>query len=444
MPCMAQGTRSRLASVELRRALRIIAGTILWTAVAFATGQLLTDEKGVDQDTSTLLRSYFKRRPSRVRVDLPRAVLVEVGDEVHLAGSAGKPAGEVDALLDEDGSPIPALYDWTSAVRVRFFDGKAVDLRADASARLIRVPQTGAWVLQTLLTEKTIPRIAAAWNETMLVHREEIFALLTPIARDLLLDLERHVEKEFGPFLERHREEVRELGTALENEAKGPKLAEVFERDIWPIAQPKVRPIIESVSNEVWENLPIWGFTWRLAYQALPFTDNDHVEKAWVDFLEGQVAPILRAHSEDIAKAGREIAREALARGSVTESFRAAFSGIVAHPKFHALSQVFLKEVFLDNPAFHEVLRVRLRSPEVRHAVEAASAHLEPMVRQMGDIILGTRKEGITSEFARVLRAQILYKDLQRIVIDPGSAGAPPLAAPPRLTATVEWDIKKE
>jgi hypothetical protein len=431
--------------VEHRRALRIVAGGALWTALAFGTGRLVTDEKGGGQDTSSLLRDYFTRRSGRVRIDLPHEVRVEVGDEVHLAGRGDRPAGEVEALLDADGRPLAALYDWASAVRVRFFDRDAAELRADASARLVQVPQTGAaWVIQTLLTEKTLPRIAALWNETMLRHREEIFALLTPIARDLLLDLERHVEKEIGPFLERHREEVRALGAGLEREAKGPKLAEVFERDIWPIAQPKVRPIIESVSNEVWEKLPIWGFTWRLAYQALPFTANDHVEKAWVDFLESQVAPILRSHSEEIAKAGREIAREALAREGVTASFRAAFSSIIAHPKFHDLVQVFLKEVFLDNPAFHEVLRARMRSPEARRAIDAAAAHLEPMVRGMGDIVLGTRKDGITREFARVLRAQILYKDLQRIVIDPGSAAAPPLAAPRRLTATLEWDLKKE
>jgi hypothetical protein len=430
--------------MEYRRAIRIIAGTVLWTSVAFGTGRLLTDEKGTGDDTASLLRDFFTRRPSRLRVDLPRGILVEVGDEVHIAGGGDRPAGEVEALLDEDGRPLPALYDWTSAVRVRFFDGDAVDLRADASARLVQVPQTGAWVVQTLLTDKTLPRIAALWNDTMLQHREEIFALLTPIARDLLLDLERHIERELGPFLDRHREEVRELGAALEQDAKGPKLAEVFERDIWPIAQPKVRPIIESVSNEVWEKLPIWGFTWRLAYQALPFTANDHVEKAWVDFLESQVAPILRSHSEAIGKAGRDIAREALARDGVTASLRAAFSSLVGHPKFHELTQVFMKEVFLDNAAFHEVLRARMRSPEARRAIDRAAAHLEPMVRAMGDIVLGTRKHGITQEFARVLRAQILYKDLVRIVIDPGSRAAPPLAAPRRLAATVAWDTRKE
>ena len=42
--------------IEHRRALRIIAGTVLWTSVAFGAGRLLTDEKGAGQDTSSLLR----------------------------------------------------------------------------------------------------------------------------------------------------------------------------------------------------------------------------------------------------------------------------------------------------------------------------------------------------------------------------------------------------
>ena len=98
--------------------------------------------------------------------------------------------------------------------------------------------------------------------------------------------------------------------------------------------------------------------------------------------------------------------------------------------------------MILDNPTFHEAMERRWRSPEVRRAIEAATGQIEPAVRRMGDIVLGTRKEGITREFAKVLRAQILLKDLQRLMIDPGSASRPPLAEGSTLHATLRCDLE--
>jgi hypothetical protein len=363
---------------------------------------------------------------------------------VHLVGDpSGKPCGEVSALLDDAGRPRPDLYAETRSLEVRFFDARRVEIREGAMARLVRVPQTAAWVAQTLLTPETIPRIAEQWNTAMLLHRDEIFALLTPIARDILLDVEKQIEAELPAFLERHEEEIRLLREDIERQHGGEKLTRLFEAEIWPLAQPRVRPIIEKVSREVWEALPIWGLTWRFAYQSLPFTQNDHLERAWVGFLEAQVAPIIKRHFDEMAQAAKEIARAVLANERVAAAGRAAFASVLEHPRFHALTQVFLQEVFLDNARFHEVLRDRFRSPAARRAGQVAATHLEPMLRRMGDILLGTREDGITREFARVLRAQILLKDAQRVVIDAGPPGAPARRPDLPLPASIAWDVKQ-
>jgi hypothetical protein len=335
------------------------------------------------------------------------------------------------------------IYGWTRAARIRLHDRTSPNLRAGASARLVQVPQTAAWVVQALFTKETIPRLAEEWNNTMLEHREEIFALLTPIVRDVILDVERHVEAELPGFLERHGEEVRELSDKIKRDLGGEKLEAIFEKDIWPIAQPKVRPIVEKVSREIWEKLPLWSLTWRLAYQTLPLTDNDHVQKAFIEFLETQAMPIFRSHTEEVVETVREVAHETFANEEVTSTVRQVFASLLAEPKFHELCQVFLREMILDNSSFHEVMNRRWQSPDVQLAIERASRHIEPMVRRMGDIVLGTREEGITREFARVLRSQILLKDLQRIVIDAGPDDAAPLASDAVIEATVESELQR-
>jgi hypothetical protein len=426
------------ALVSWRRIARIIGGALVWCLVLFQAWRLLVERHESGPSTVASLADYCARREGEVRVVFARPVLLEAGDVVE---SGGKQVGEVSALLDGKGGVSPAIYAWTRAARVRIYDRSSLVLRAGANAKLVQVPQTAAWVVQTLFTKETIPRLAEEWNNTMLEHRDEIFALLTPIVRDLILDVERHVETELPGFLERHGDEVREISEKLKRDLGGEKLSTIFEKDIWPIAQPKVRPIVEQVSRELWEKLPLWSLTWRLAYQTLPLTDNDHLQRAFVEFLEKQAMPILKSHSEEVMEVVRQVAHEAFANEEVTSTVRQVFGSLLAEPKFHELCQVFIRELVLDNPSFHDAMKRRWQSPEVQLAIERASAHIEPMVRRMGDIVLGTREEGISREFARVLRSQILLKDLQRIVIDAGPDDAARLGDDAVLEARIESEL---
>ena len=56
---------------------------------------------------------------------------------------------------------------------------------------------------------------------------------------------------------------------------------------------------------------------------------------------------------------------------------------------------------------------------------------LEPTIRKIGDLVLGTREGGLTPEFSRVLRQQILLKDRHGIVVGDLSQAGPPLPCTP-------------
>lgn len=476
----------------MHRWIRRTIGALFWGAILAAMAWFLLAEEGRSGSWLRELRRHIAKRDGHITVDFPGPALVEVGAEVHLGppgdigemgeiGEIGeteetetaeparkawrpRPAGEIEALLDDAGRPMPHLYAWCRSVRVRIFDRDAVSLRADASARLILTPQTAAWVFQTLMTEQNLPRLAAEWNETMLAHREEIFDLLTPIVRDILIDVERQVETELPGFVVRHRAELQELGEELKQDFLEREFAGFFEKKLWPLAEFRIRPVIADISREIFREFPVWGLSWRLAYQALPFTSNDHVERAWRTFVDEKVIPILRTHADEVTAATRAIAKDLFSRQEVSSSIRGTFEALMGNPRFHTLIQTFLREVFLDNAEFQEAMRRRWQSPAARRALEVTTAYLEPTVRRMGDILFGTREEGITPEFARVLRAQILLKDLQRIVILPGSDEAGPFpdgsvpdtsvpAGPvspgrfpdgARLRASVEWDLPRE
>lgn len=432
----------------MQRTIRIALGVLLWVGSLWLVVELVSRDRvgstaGAEarRGALSLILEHVARDDAHLDLALPWPVALEVGD---LVLTEGKVVGRVEALLSPGGDILKTVYGEAVAARLCIGGEARAALRADASARLIKVPQTFPWVVETLLTPENALKIARLWNDTMLEHREEIFGLLTPIVRDLLLDLERHVESQLPSYLERHRAEVAAIKDLLREEMGGDKLQELLATEAWPAAQARLRPIVEVVSREIWERLPVWGLSWRFAYQSLPLTDNDHVLKEWTDFLEKEALPIFRAHSGEVTAALRDGLRDVLAKDSVQSVLRDAFTRVLSDSRFHLLVQSFLRELFLDNGAFHELVLARLRSPEAQAAMAVAAQHIEPMLRKMGDIVLGTRQEGITKEFARVLRSQILLKDLHRIELAPGSETAPPLAAGATLQATVAWDLRKE
>ena len=194
-----------------------------------------------------------------------------------------------------------------------------------------------------------------------------------------------------------------------------------------------LEPLTDEIGQEIWEKVPLWGFSWRLAYQSLPLTRDNYFERRWNQFMNEEVVPIVKSHAKDFLKASRVIAKETLKNREVAATLHDFVMGVVSDPDSHRLANVFVKEVIIDNRDFRSRLQALWKSPHCQHAFEVIAARLEVTVRRIGDILFGTREEGITPEFARVLRTQILEKDRRELLLDPGSPTKPRLDAGARL-----------
>jgi hypothetical protein len=82
----------------------------------------------------------------------------------------------------------------------------------------------------------------------------------------------------------------------------------------------------------------------------------------------------------------------------------------------------------------------RWKSPEMNEAIDKLAIFMSPLLSRIGDAILGTRGGGITPEFARVLRTQILEKDRRWLFMQPGPAGSKVLTPHHVLQARVIRD----
>ncbi|MGH7200924.1 MAG: hypothetical protein ACREJB_09990, partial [Planctomycetaceae bacterium] len=169
---------------------------------------------------------------------------------------------------------------------------------------------------------------------------------------------------------------------------------------------------------EIWQRLPVWSFTWRYFADAAPLKRDDYVEKEWRRFLKSEAFPILEKHTDDFVGVVQTSIAEASRHPEVQAAARRNFRAIIEDPELHAIVMDILREVFVDNPRLEAVFAKHWNSTQARQAFQMAAERLQPTVRKIGDVLFGTREEGISPEFARVLRNQILHKDKRWFVLE--------------------------
>lgn len=429
------------------RLARIALGIVFWVLFLGWTGQMMLapshpEEGNEGKSTFAALSSHFRRQEIEVDVRFPYPVLLEVGDGVLIEKrdlDVRERIGEVSSLLDEDGHVLPDALLTVPGARIRLFDRGYPGLHEDARVVYSLVPDLSAgWVYRVLISEDKERVIGDIVNRSLVPYQETLLHMLGPIATNVIVDVQEVVGAAARPFLERHRPAIDRLAARVEKEIGRDRLLTFFESDIWPQLKTRLDPILDKIGDELWEKFPLWGLSWRIVYQSLPLTADDHFDRAWDRFLSKEVVPILKSHSKEVADAIRLVARDTVENPEIGPVIREAILQLVSDRDFSRLLTAFVKEVFLDNPEFHAAMERRWRSPEVRKTIGFISDRLEIATREVADLLLGTRETGISPEFARVLRAQILKKDARHILVDPGDAKRPMLKAGSIMEARVE------
>ncbi len=427
--------------------LRPVVGGGLWVLLlALGYRHLADPVRGGDRKALVGLWSFLSARPMTVKLVFPEDVEVSVGDPVFFRGGGGLliPIGEVSELR-RDGAVLKALHA-SPASGVREVSCLLRDLgpkgpSGGARARLLNVPQNESWVLRTLFPPERIAMIAREWNRTLLTHREEIFEVLAPIFRRLIRDLQEILTVDLPSVLARRRGPLAAIGQRFQADVVEKEFAPLLQTELWPVIERRAQPVLDAISAEVWERLPLWSLTWRLVYGSLPRASRTPLRTEINRFWREETVPIIREHAQDFLGLLRDFMQEATANDRVGAAFRRSFDQLLQDRELQHEMRLAFQEVILDNPRFHDRMAELWSSPELARALGFLVERLRPFVQRVSDEVLGTRAGGITPEFARVLRTQILQKDRRRIVIEnPGEGSGPrrPLALGEAIPAIVE------
>jgi hypothetical protein len=300
----------------------------------------------------------------------------------------------------------------------------------DSSLTYYTTPTSMTWVMETMLPQEKRVKIAEEIVTTYQSYHAEILDLLEPVVIAALTDAMEVVEEDLIASLARHRSDWEALGNRYQDRVVEQELVPLMREEIWPIVRQHAEPLAEEIGREMFERASLWRFGWRAIYDRSFLPEKNLTEQEWTRFMREEGMPVLDSHSADMVAVQRRIVEGIADNPKVRTTLRRNLTRVIDDPEFQVIVWEVFREVLVDNPRLHERLEQRWNTEEARQAVQMAADYLEPCVRRIGDLLFGTRQEGIAPEFAQVLRNQILDKDCRWLVLETPVAGQP-LADPP-------------
>lgn len=415
------------AARRWRRAWRLALGAALWLLGSAAVIELLRGSgggsglRGLAQARDWV---FGQRLAVRVAFDFP--VELMVGDPVFLRDARGRltPIGELRELLDGD-RVLPVRAGWVREARLHLAPADPAAIDASSRVISIAVPQTAAWVVRTLLPPERVAWVAREWNATLLAHREKVFEAISPLLRQMVADLERILLEDIPPALERRRGSLAGVLERLHESTVERELLPLLEDELFPVLYRRAQPTLDAIGSEIFARLPVWSLTWRWVYESLPLTEDGQVERLWRRFVDEEILPILKRHVDDALGAVRDVIAESARNPRLAAAFQKSLRAVLHDRELQHQLRLVFQETILDNPRFQDAMWELWRSPQLAEAIEKLSVFVGPLLSRVGEAVLGSRGGGITPEFARVLRTQILEKDRRWFLIESGPGQGP-------------------
>lgn len=413
------------------RRLRILVGLIAWSGGLAGTGWLVAAHfkpaSPLRAHVAPQLWRYATRPRTPVVLDIADPLQLEPGDPIFLTTESSRLVQIGEIRHDSDTGVYNAM-----------FYASAPMLSESAQLSWYSAPDSMAWITATLLPPEKQHAIQQEIAKAIQQHHEEIFASLQPLVERSLRASFSIVEAELPAAIERHRPEIEAIAQRYQHDLVEKDILPVVRSEIWPLVQDRAEPAVTDIGGDLWNRVSLWRFTWRYLYDKAPLSPRrDRVQREFRRFVAEEAVPVLEQHSDRIVKVVQQVISDAATNPRVRSLAGRTASKILDDPELRRLLWQIVRETAIDNPRFRQALRKTWTGPEAKHALLLAGERLEPTVRRIGDLLIGSRDEGITPEFAAVLRNQVLGKDRHWLMLEPGTPDTSRLSAPPRRLTVV-------
>lgn len=336
-------------------------------------------------------------------------------------------AGIVDGTTDESANTCV----------VRWYESKLKsETKSNLEYDLIVHRSSGqlSEVLATLLPPRKREQIQQRLGEAFQQYGNDFVSDLIPVVQQTLSRAVPEIENGLKHSIARHRGEIDALIDRWNREYLEAELIPLAKQEILPVVRLHAQPVAESIGRELWDRASIWRFGWRAAYDKVPLPKRNLVQQEWDRFVEEDAVPVLENHTDEMVTAIQRTLAEITTNQVIREQLAVGVTQLAQDEPTRELIQRIIRESVIENEPLRKTLEEIWKSDLTQKMVQQNSERLEPIVRKIGEDLIGSERSGINPDFARVLRNQILGKDREWMVAVPRKE-----TQAPRIRQAYQW-----
>ena len=410
---------------------KIILGTSTWLTLiiggAFAINSQFAASGHGASETVAGITGWLTGEPQEYSAVSASYLLLANGDPIFLKAADGRyrQVGRVrnnfaPPPVDASKPVLPHVEAYTQKATVVLYDS-AVDEAFPLGYQLEyhTTPTALDWVATTLITSERQQQIAEIIAKDWEKHREQVMLKLQPVVETGIAKCVEAIEAELPTVLNAHRGDFGKLADRYQVEIIRNQIVPLVRAEILPIVQEEVRPLATELGKDLWNRVSLFSFTWRYLYDVSPLPEKNAVKLEFDRFMKEEVSPALESRSNEFVAVTERILGRISRNEKVRSVIRENLKKVATDKELQSIVWAIVQESVINNQTLRTTMRDYWASAEVQEAMSAATANFETTARAIGDTIFGSRDGGVTPEFARVLRAQILMKDRRWFVITP-------------------------
>ena len=398
------------------RKTRILIGILIWTVLLGWVGwRYIPICFGERSPTTTSLVQFFFKKQNERELHFELLSNVRIGDPIFFE-QAGRlvQVGKISQVDSRESQNYQTVA--TQWARATFFSS-APDLHSRDYLTLHETPESMDWVARFLFPPEKRLRIAELVTNVYATHSQEILGDLMPILTGVWSEASLLIRDELLLSLERHQPEFEALGRKYQAEIVEQQLIPLLGEEIWPVVLKHTKPILEVVGKEIWERASIFRFGWRAMYDASPLPSRNLTQAEFSRLVEQDAVPVLQENMPLFMKAQQAILYDIAENARVQMVLTDSLEEIVEDPEMQELILEILKEAILENEPLNQLLKEVWKRPDLQQVLALTDARLEPTVVNIGEEVFGSPYNGVTPEFARILRNKILLKDSRWLIL---------------------------
>jgi len=391
--------------------IKIFTGVIVWILLVIGTVLFYRSAQGPGKELAAKLDDYLGKPQQTVELWNPSEYhLLTFGDPIFVeTDDSSLRVGNV-SYIDFGEKFVGYKRGYTKeAIAVLF--GNTPKLESGDYIMHHESDGSMGWVLKTMLPQEMRDDIGKLIFEAWQQNESKLIALFQPVIEKSVGDASRVIREDLELALVKHRPELDKLSTRFQKDLLEKKLLPLVREEIWPVVQEETTPLAKTIGKEIWEEVSVWRFGWRVLYDRSPLPEKHLTEQEFGKFLDEKAVPILEKHLEEIVGVQKNLIRSVAKNEVVKETMSQSLKEVAQDPDVRNLISQIAKEVLFENPKLRESIRANLESPEARKAIERANTMLDPTVIEIGRTLFGSTQTEITPEFAAVLRNKVLHKD---------------------------------